>query len=353
MISNINEVYNYFEDQKSKDIFLNKVLFEITDDFNYINNIVKVQGKCEQLLFSEKEKAMLTNKMFDDTKKIVIYGAGIVGKIMKSMIPKERIFSFCDINRDLQKEKMDRIPIYSPEKIIEDKPDVYIVLAIWKNYQKEVIDRFMLAGFEKERIIDGTEYFNIAMIDSDMYFDEEIILFSKDEVFLDCGCYDFSTSNELLERNKSVKKIFAFEPDRENYKKCEKAIKNKSCQVELFCAGLWDKKTQLYFNAFGGMGSKIVEEGSSKIDVLTIDEVVKEEKVTFIKMDIEGAELEALIGGQRVIKEYRPTLAISVYHKMNDMITIPRYIKSIVPEYKFYLRHYTNAEVDTVLYAII
>ena len=74
--------------------------------------------------------------------------------------------------------------------------------------------------------------------------------------------------------------------------------------------------------------------------------------MTFIKMDIEGAELEALKGSREIIQRYRPRLAISAYHKKEDLVELPLYIKELVPEYKLYIRHYSNAGVETVLYAV-
>lgn len=96
--------------------------------------------------------------------------------------------------------------------------------------------------------------------------------------------------------------------------------------------------------------------GHSKIAVDSLDHVLadKEEKEypTFIKIDIEGAELNALQGAQHTITLKKPKLAISIYHKPEDIIELIVYLKNLVPEYKFYLRHYTNKTYDTVLYAI-
>lgn len=82
-----------------------------------------------------------------------------------------------------------------------------------------------------------------------------------------------------------------------------------------------------------------------------MDDVV-DEKVTFIKMDIEGAEYEALLGAKETIQKNKPKLAISIYHKPEDIISIPKLIKSMVPNYRLYIRHYSNADNETVLYAI-
>jgi hypothetical protein len=75
-------------------------------------------------------------------------------------------------------------------------------------------------------------------------------------------------------------------------------------------------------------------------------------RVDFIKMDIEGSELNALQGAQNTIRKYKPILAICVYHKKNDLLTIPAYIHSICPEYKFYLRAHSKYSQELVLYAV-
>jgi hypothetical protein len=73
---------------------------------------------------------------------------------------------------------------------------------------------------------------------------------------------------------------------------------------------------------------------------------------TFIKMDIEGAEFNALKGAERTIRKHKPKLAVCVYHKAEDLITIPQYIKSLVPEYKLYFRAHLPGPFDYVLYAV-
>ncbi len=353
MLREAHQVYEYFEDEQSKTIFLNKIQYEITGNYKFINTIVEKYSSKENILFTQENIDALQNEIHDTSKKIIIYGAGIVGKIVKSMIPKERILCFFDINKDLQKTKLDGIPIFSPDKKIKAAKEIYIILAIWKDYQKEVKEKLICNGYKKESLIDGTNFFSVKAICGEMYFDQKIIHFSKEEIFLDCGCYDFATSILLLKNNPFVKKIYAFEPDEENYKTCKKIYNQNICEVELIQAGLWNKEKKVEFNAFAGNGSKIVLAGNTTIQVQTIDESVHSDYITFIKMDIEGAELKALQGAKETIKKYKPILAISVYHKPDDILKIPLYIKSLVPGYKIYLRHYTNMEVDTVLYAVM
>ena len=77
------------------------------------------------------------------------------------------------------------------------------------------------------------------------------------------------------------------------------------------------------------------------------------EKVTYVKMDIEGAELDALHGMEKMIKSDKPKLAISIYHKPEDLWEIPLYIYKLVPEYKFILRHHHHRIHETILYAYL
>ena len=104
-----------------------------------------------------------------------------------------------------------------------------------------------------------------------------------------------------------------------------------------------------------GGSSTITSNGKGeKIKLVKLDSFAEKEelnKINFIKMDIEGAELDALKGAAETIKKYKPKLAICVYHKGRDMIDIPQYLKSLVPEYEFFLKHNTNSWAETVLYA--
>ena len=80
--------------------------------------------------------------------------------------------------------------------------------------------------------------------------------------------------------------------------------------------------------------------------------MVKNERVTFIKLDVEGAEYEALLGAQNTIKKNRPKLAISIYHKPQDIFELPELIMSIRDDYRMYLRHYQLSPNETILYCV-
>ena len=112
-----------------------------------------------------------------------------------------------------------------------------------------------------------------------------------------------------------------------------------------------------YDNGPGSTLSKIKDDKNNiYVTTISIDDFVQKNKINkidFIKMDIEGAELGALLGSQNTMKKYKPKLAISLYHNIKDFIEISEYINSLKLGYKFYLDHYTIFSEETVLYAVV
>ncbi len=185
------------------------------------------------------------------------------------------------------------------------------------------------------------------------YFDPDLIKYSSEDVFLDCGSYIGDTIGYYKKWSENVfKTVYAFEADERNYDLLREKTANDDRIVAYKC-GVWDEIGTIRFNNLGSGSGLISDEGDIEINTDTIDHLVHEAKVSFIKMDIEGAEYNALIGGRHIIERDKPALMISVYHKQDDFIKIPMLIKSIVPEYRIYFRHYRKMSVqETVCYAI-
>ena len=188
--------------------------------------------------------------------------------------------------------------------------------------------------------------------DYDGYYSNELLALNDSDVIIDCGAYTGDTIVEFLQSNSTFSKIYAFEPDPENYRQLSDFAKNYSF-VETINAGVYSETTTLKFNASNTLGSALNKHGHVSVDVVALDEYIKQ-PVSLIKMDIEGSELQALKGASAIIRAYKPKLAICVYHQNKDLFEIPIYIASLFDKqpYKYYLRQHANSFEETVLYAI-
>ena len=191
------------------------------------------------------------------------------------------------------------------------------------------------------------------------YFDDEIIKLKNNEVFLDVGAYKGKDIVEFVRRTKGkYDSIIALEPDKKTLPILQKTVDCHGIKdVEVHVKGAWNKRAFLHFDD-GREGSSRVSETagvafpSTSIEVDTIENVLQERRVTYISMDIEGAEHNAILGAEQAIKEWRPKIAVCVYHKREDLFDLLLLLKTFVPEYQFYLRHYSDNQTETVLYAI-
>ncbi|MDR0918534.1 MAG: FkbM family methyltransferase [Oscillospiraceae bacterium] len=203
------------------------------------------------------------------------------------------------------------------------------------------------------------EHFNLEKFKEDnQYFPTDIISLSDDEVFVDAGCYDMSTSFEFINRVKNYRQIIAFECDPLQYEVC---LANRNFynadEISKICLemyGLYEKNGTMSFESRALGGSSLDNNGNVEINVISLDEYFKQNQSppTFIKMDIEGAEYYALKGSKKLINEFHPKLAICVYHGNTDIFEIPYWIKKMFPKYRIYLRQHSNV-AETVCYALV
>lgn len=293
---------------------------------------------------------------------VVIFGAGILGtKIANHLLKLNyKIFCFADNNEKLWGSEINKIPIYGlPEASIKF-PDSLSIISIWnprykyeiirsqikdlgfsnvvhaaqilqlfsedllphyhfetpefyfkhKNQIKEVYD--LLGDAEsKKQFINQLKYRltidfdSLPLADPDnQYFPLDLIRLSGDEVFLDAGAYDGDTYFEFTSRvNNTYKKYIALEPDPHNYDVLKSNLKNvQSVLIEPFAVG--SKHEFLNFNSTGGEGACINNDGEIRVECVSIDEKYKIHKPTFLKFDIEGAELDALKGSLNIIQDF-------------------------------------------------
>lgn len=194
------------------------------------------------------------------------------------------------------------------------------------------------------------------------YFPNDIIHTNENEVFLDCGAFTGDTIQDFIKiTNNKFKKIVAFEPDSDNFIKLKK-LSDVDTRIVPLKAGVWDHSGTVDFYE-GTSGSSRVQDVKNicgmnsgtylvSIPVKAIDAVNECSDATFIKMDVEGSEMNALKGALQTIKKNRSKLAICIYHSDDDMVNIPEYLYSNLDNYSFYVRQHSYTINETVLYAV-
>lgn len=234
-------------------------------------------------------------------------------------------------------EKDERIRKVIP-LLMHDEVSVEIfknVLMYRMTLQNEWIDRAYFLSIER----------------GNAYFDKEIIKLGSKEIFIDCGGYVGDTTEMfIMNCHNKYEQIIFFEPNSELMEiACENL--NKYPNIIYYEKAVGEKEGVAFFIPQDASGM-ISDDGQVQISVSSIDGLVSPICPTYIKMDIEGSEMDALKGGLGIIKKSVPKLAISIYHKSYDLFEIMEFIDSLDLGYKFYVRHYTRTLADTVLYCI-
>ena len=186
------------------------------------------------------------------------------------------------------------------------------------------------------------------------YFGTGIFKMEEDECYVDAGAYNGDSIRAFLEVSKGkFANIYGFELDSKNYiAMCRNNDIANDERIQLFNMGVSSEEKRVEIVS-AGTGSHVIEGKKQSVRLGKLDTVLGEKRVTLIKMDIEGAEMDGLKGAKGIITNQHPKLAISAYHRLDDMWKIPRYIKELCPDYKIYLRHHTAVAWDTDCYAYI
>jgi FkbM family methyltransferase len=189
-----------------------------------------------------------------------------------------------------------------------------------------------------------------------IYFPPDLVRLRPDELLVDCGAFDGDTLRQFLAVSAgSFDRYFALEPDPANFARLEATAAELPDgvreRIELTRAAVSSTGGTLRFSSGAGPSSH-VGDGDLEVDAVALDRHLGASRPTFIKMDIEGAEPEALSGAARHIRDSAPILAISCYHRQDHLWSIPLLISSINPDYAFYLRPHDLEGWDLVCYAV-
>lgn len=328
-------IYSRLVDETSKEIFQSRLLMSLTGNISEIRKLVLKTEAGRSL------KALLENQ-----NRIYLYGAGIRGQRIVQMFPKMNWEGYIDREKE---GTCNNIKIIKLENLKSDEAAIILITNL-EGYD-EIKDDLLAHGIHQDFIYTLNDFEVIAH--QDQYFEERCIEYFCDHqgAFLDAGSFDGADCVKFVNSNLYHNNIlYAFEPDEKNYVICKKKLEGLS-NVEVFNVGLAARAKKAYFLADKGECSRITDEGDCVIDIDTIDSIIGENPIGYIKMDIEGNELEAIKGAKKHITRDKPNLMISVYHKIDDIIEIPKLLLEYNPNYKFALGHYSVCNADTVLYA--
>lgn len=182
---------------------------------------------------------------------------------------------------------------------------------------------------------------------------ENILRPDKNEIYVDLGAYTGDTVRELLSHTDGkYSRIYAVEPNKRNFRKLTEYAEAMD-NISLINAASWSNDTTLIFSKGGGRMPHLSEQGI-ETPAVCVDSLLDGKDCTYIKMDVEGAELETIDGAKNTISKQAPKLNIALYHRVGDIFSLPLLVHSIRPDYKLYMRHYPYYPAwDTNLFAVL
>ena len=356
---------------------------------------------------NEKNLAEEFIKQHSDKRKVFLYGAGmasiwyieflkrnniciegiIVSDAINQSMKKNEIPIICidDISLDASCEIVIATPKYKEEiinklsmligidNIFSFETEIYCTFVhdvdILKKYYLSNFDRICnmyddleddyskitLLNFIKGRVSGNQDYYKEIRVE-EPYYSPDIITLSQEEVLVELGSNNGETLLDFLNKvDRKYKKCICFEPDPDCIQKLKNIIERESGNIELIELGAYDTRRILKFEVDEkdeNHATAHISENGICIEVDAVDNWVND-KITFLKMDIEGSEINALQGCKKTIQKYAPKLAVSVYHNNEDLLDIYEFIRTFPIQYKIYLRHYNHSATDTILYATL
>ena len=330
-------VYSHLQDEESRKLFdlKNRLIFEPYIE-EWISEICSMY------------KDWIPEPLIRDNRdSIVIYGTGHDGMMFLKMLRSFDITPKCFCETEPGKtDRICNIDIYAVNETLDDDKNIYLIAS--DKYRHEMYHYLREKGVGKERIY-IPEYKYPMALRGNQYFD--LFTPGDEEIFVDAGAYNGDSIERFITWSKDkMRGAYAIEPDPAMCEVMKEKFVNYNFRI---CrGGAWQSNDELRFSGMD-TATHMDPDGEVAVKGIMIDDLNEIGTPTFIKMDIEGVELNALRGASRVIRENAPRLAICVYHKPNDIVELGKYILDLVPEYKFWIRQYTSLIYETVLYASV
>lgn len=285
---------------------------------------------------------------------IVIFGVDGDARYVAELLTGQGypVIAYCSNNDKVFLDGLDGMPVWSFEKMCANAKKNVIFLAS-SRFTNKLYEQCMYYTPLNEDYIYYPPRRRFVAYRGGQYFD--FFEPSAHEVFVDGGAYDGRTTVDFVKwAGKDYDMSYVFEANNDNLYMCKNTLMNAGVdKYELVMKGLWDKSETVAFNSSLSTACRVDENGDSFTQMASLDEELSGKRVTFIKLDIEGGEYKALIGAREIIRQWKPKLAVSIYHKREDFVVLPLLIMQLLPEYNIAMRNYTSSDEERVLYAWI
>jgi len=225
----------------------------------------------------------------------------------------------------------------------------------WEDMEKTLLHKSTGAFEIEDFTIHANPFELVGTFIVQQYRYDNIVEPKLGDIVFDIGAYVGDTALWFSKAVGPQGKVFAFEPEPGNFEKLKANLeRNNVTNVIPLQLALSENEGEMQVASAGGLSIITQARTGTSVKVTTIDKFVganKLPRVDFIKMDVEGHELKVLEGAHETIKTFKPSLALSAYHRCDDLIKLPKFLLELNPNYHFYLRHCTSIWGETVLYA--
>ncbi|SDB40100.1 methyltransferase, FkbM family [Pseudomonas sp. NFACC23-1] len=340
-------------------------------------------------------------------KHVLVYGARLAGQRVQAYLADRDVRISAFLDRDASLDQVDGIPVASAQDwaASHDPASACVIIGLFNNYVDvgEVVAQLQQLGYGRvvslvefvrhfpegqpfrywlvdpryyeanadriahlrenladetsrellDRIVDFRitgDYLRLPAPSPRQYFPEDLPTWPQPLRFIDCGAYTGDTVEEMRASGLFFEAVATFEPNLENYAVLVKSQGNLNA-VNFPC-GVSDGNRQVGFDGALGAGGHLVESGGETVTCVRLDDALPGFAPTLIKMDIEGEEPAALEGALQLLRQYRPNLAVSIYHRAEHLWSIFEQIDGYGLGYRFFLRCHAHSSFDTVLYAV-
>jgi len=250
-------------------------------------------------------------------------------------------------------EFMPDMGIGEPERIVEEEDQIrrcFAALSDEKSKQE-------LCNQISWRYWMDPEHLPLPENAGEIYFPTDIVNSIEQEVLVDCGAFDGDSIRSFLRRGQSFSHLYALEPDAHNRALLARSIATlpeelqRKITVWPYAAANLDG--HVTFDAAGNVASRVSSsDAGATVEAHKLDSLDWRFIPTYLKMDIEGAEPDALCGAAKLLDEVAPVLAICLYHRLEHLWQIPNLIHSLAPDYSLFLRRYAEDGWEEVCYAV-